>query len=184
MQLIVKDILKMKNKIRVYDIALMAILAAILFVLEEVLSFLPNIQLTVFLIILYSKKLGPLKASLIVIVHVILDNLFMNSFNIMYFPFMLIGWLLIPITISTIFKSFNSPLKLAILAICYAFIYCWIFIIPNVLFFKIDALTYFMADIWWEIVLALSSFLSTILLYNPCSKILDICLNNYQQRIY
>ena len=38
----------MKNKILVRDIALIGILTAILFVQEQALTFLPNIQLTVF----------------------------------------------------------------------------------------------------------------------------------------
>ena len=52
------------------DIAIIAVMTTILFVQEQLLSGLPGIQLTVFLIILYSKKFGLGKASLIVILHV------------------------------------------------------------------------------------------------------------------
>ena len=83
------------KKITIKDMVIIAVCTAILFVQEELLSFLPNIQFTVFLIVLYSKKLGFFKTSFIVIIHTILDNLFMGSFNIIYFPFMLLGWLLI-----------------------------------------------------------------------------------------
>ena len=38
------------------DLIILALLATILYVQEEVLTFLPNIQLTIFLIVLYSKK--------------------------------------------------------------------------------------------------------------------------------
>ena len=40
---------------RVKDITIIAAFAAILFIQEQALSFLPNIQLTVFLLVLYSK---------------------------------------------------------------------------------------------------------------------------------
>ena len=52
---------------RVKDITIIAILAAILFVQEQALSFLPNIQLTVFLLVLYSKTLKLWKVLLIIL---------------------------------------------------------------------------------------------------------------------
>ena len=115
----------MNKRITVFDIALISLLSALLFIQEELLSFLPNIQFTVFLIVLFSKKLGLLRTTIIVIIHVILDNLYMSSFNIMYTPWMLIGWLIIPITLCTIFKKVNSNIILAFLGVFYSFIYCW-----------------------------------------------------------
>ena len=53
---------------RVKDITIIAILAAILFVQEQALSFLPNIQLTVFLLVLYSKTLKLWKVLLIIFI--------------------------------------------------------------------------------------------------------------------
>ena len=75
----------MNNKIK--EISLIGILAGILFVLEQALVFLPNIQLTVFLIILFSKKLGFKRSIIIIILYVLLDNLVIGSFNIIFTPF-------------------------------------------------------------------------------------------------
>ena len=66
------------------DITLIALLTTLLFVQEQALVFIPNVQLTVFLIVFYSKKLGFLRTSLIVAIHVVLDNLVMGSFNLIY----------------------------------------------------------------------------------------------------
>ena len=88
-----------KSWITVRDITDIAVLACILFIQEELLTFLPNIQLTIFLLILYSKKLGFIRTSIIVAIHVILDNLVMGSFNLVYTPAMFIGWMTIPILI-------------------------------------------------------------------------------------
>ncbi len=156
---------------------IIAACTAILFVQEQLLSFLPNIQLTVFLIVLFSKKLKFVKTSIIVIIHTVLDNLVIGSFNIMFFPFMLIGWIIIPIIICTLFKKCESPIILALLGIIFSFVYCWIYTIPNVIVLDVKPIDYLTADFIFELILAASSFLSILWLYKPCAKILDH-LNN------
>lgn len=160
------------SKLTVRDITLIAVLAAILFVQEQVLQFLPNIQLTVFLIVLYSKKLGLFKTTIIVFIHVLLDNLVMGSFNILYFPFMLLGWMVIPITLNTVFKKVDNIVVLSTLGIIYSFIYSWMFIIPNAIILEINPIVYLLNDLWFEIVLAMSSFLSIMWLYKPCANLM------------
>ena len=57
---------------RTKDITIVAIFAAILFAQEQVFSFLPNIQLTVFFLVLYSKVFGFKKTIIIVIIVIII----------------------------------------------------------------------------------------------------------------
>jgi hypothetical protein len=161
------------SKLAIKDLTLIAVLTTILFVQEQLLSFIPNVQLTVFLLVLYSKKLGLLKTMIITIIHVLLDNLFLGGINLYFTPAMMIGWLIIPLTLCTIFKKINSNLVLAILGAVYSFIYSWIYIIPNVILFNINFIDYLVADILWEVVLALSSFISILVLYNPLSKLFE-----------
>lgn len=161
------------SKLAIKDLTLIAVLATILFVQEQLLSFIPNVQLTVFLLVLYSKKLGLLKTAIITIIHVLLDNLFLGGINLYFTPAMMIGWLIIPITLTTMFKKINSNLGLAILGAIYSFIYCWIYIIPNTILFNINFIDYLVADVLWEIALALSSFISILVLYNPLSKLFE-----------
>ena len=163
--------MKNSSKLAIKDITLIAAFTTILFVQEQLLSFIPNVQLTVFLLVFYSKKLGLIKTLVITLVYVILDSLFMGGMNIYFTPVMLIGWLIIPITLCTIFKNVNSNIILSILGVIYSFIYSWLYIIPNVILFNIDWFAYFIADIAWEIVLAGSSFISILVLYNPMSKL-------------
>lgn len=170
----------MKNKrikgFTIRDISLMALLTIILFIQEEALSILPNAQLTVFFIVLYSKKLGFSRTSIIVCLHVILDNLIMGSFNFLYTPFMLVGWMVIPVTMCTIFKRIESNIALAFIGCGYAIIYSWIFVVPSCVAFQVAFTTYLVADIFFEIMLASSSFLSILLFYKPVAKIMDQCL--------
>ena len=160
------------------DITLIAVMTTILFVQEQILTSLPGIQLTVFLMVLYAKKFGLGKSIIIIIIHVLLDNFIMSSFSLMYTPTMLIGWLIIPLTLCTIFKKVDSPIILAILGAIYSFIYCWLNIIPNYLILHIDPIAYFISDIIFEVVLAVCSFSTILLLYKPCSKIIDLMRSN------
>ena len=159
--------------LKLKDIVLIAIFSAILFIQEELLSFLPNIQLTVFLLILFSYKFGLFKTLIIVSIHTLLDNLLFGSFNVYVMPFMFIGWAFIPIISCTLFKKVKSNIALSFISILYSFLYSWVFIIPNCLMLKIDFLAYITSDILFETLLAVSSFISTLLLYNPLSRLFD-----------
>ena len=72
------------------DLVLISLLSSILILQEQLLSFIPNVQLTFFLIVLYSKKLGIVKSSLIILIYVIIDNLLSGSLSLLFMPFMLI----------------------------------------------------------------------------------------------
>ena len=162
------------------DITLISIMITILFVQEQLLSSLPGIQLTIFLIVLFSKKLGLLKTLIIVLIHVLLDNLVMGSFSLLYTPAMLIGWLIIPLTLCTVFKKVNSPFLLGLLGVLYAFIYSWLFVLSSYLVMNVNILTYFLYDIVFELILAACSFISILLLYKPCSNVID---NFYKKNV-
>lgn len=175
----IKEENKRKTIIAVKDITLIAILTTLLFVQEQALMFIPNVQLTVFLIVLYSKKLGFIRTSLIVLVHTILDNLVMGSFNLLYTPAMLIGWMIIPCVICTVGKKINSNIWLALLGVIFSFTYCWCFIYPSVILLEVDPLAYFTEDILFEVIMALSSFLMILILYNPLSNAFDKMSRRY-----
>ena len=155
------------------DLTLIAILTTILVVQELLLSYIPNIQLTVFLFVLYSKKLGILKTAVINFIYVVLDNLLSGSFNFLFIPFMFIGWLMIPILLNTIFKRVETNVTLATLGVLFAFLYSFINIIPGMIMFDLDFITYLKGDIVYELILASSSFITILLLYKPCSKVFD-----------
>lgn len=154
-------------------LVLLALLAAIIFVQEEILTFLPNIQLTVFLLVLYSKKLGMKDTLIIVVIHTLLDNLVMGSLNPMVITTMLVGWGLVPILLNTVFKKLDDNLSLAFCGILFALIYSWLFVAISTTAFQMNFWTYIKADIIFEIALAASSFLSILWLYNPCSHVFD-----------
>ena len=157
---------------RIKDITIIAFFADILFVQEQLLTFLPNVQLTVFLILLYSKVFGLTKTLIIVLLHTILDNLVMGSFSIYYLPFMLIGWMIIPIVTCLFFKKTENTIVLALIGAVCSFVYSWLFAIGQVLLTDVSLLVYLASDVTFELILAVSSFLSILWLYKPCYKLL------------
>lgn len=164
---------------KIKDITLIAILTTILFVQEQLLSFIPNVQLTVFLLVIYSKVLDFKKTSIIVLLHTLLDNIINGSMNIIYFPFMLLGWMLIPIFITTVFKKTENSLILGLIGIAFSFIYCWLFMIPQIIIYNVDIFEYLLSDLFFEIALAISSFLTILWLYGVTSKFLRNILKKY-----
>ena len=159
-------------KLTIKEITFLAGLTAILFVQEQFFTFLPNVQLTVLLLVVYSKTLGMGKTIIILMCHIILDSLAYGGFTLMYTPFMFLGWLFIPVLLGTVFKRVESEIKLALISVLFSLLYSWIFIIPSVLIFKMPFWAYLIADIPFEIILAVSSFTTVLLLYKPIKKII------------
>ena len=160
-----------KVTMTVKDMALIAMFAAIIFIQEEALTFIPNVQLTVFLLVLYSKRLGFIKTSIIIVIHVLLDNLVMGSFSVIWTPAMFVGWMLIPIVICTIFRKVENFIVLAFAGAFLSFTYCWCFVLPNYLVMHISPIKYLASDIVFECILAASSFISILCLYIPIKNI-------------
>ena len=154
------------------NIVLISILTAILFVQEQILSFLPNIQLTILLIIVFSKTLGFKKTTIIVTIHTILDSIFFGSFSLVYFVPMLLGWLTIPLLLTTIFKKVESPLILSIISGGCACLYTLYFAIANSLIMNTNIITYLIADIPFTLLLIVSSVISVIWLYQPLNQLI------------
>lgn len=152
-------------------LVLLALLACVLFVQEEALSFLPNIQFTFLLLICYVDCLGFRKTSLIVFVHVLLDNLVMGSLNPIVVIPMLVGYI-ITILIKKVYHKDNVYI-IGLLGSLGAIVYSLSFLIANALFLEIDIWAYFLADIPFTLILMISTYLSIIWLYKPIIKIIN-----------
>ena len=153
------------------------VLTTILFVQEEVLTFIPSVQLTFFLIILYGVTVGLGYGSIIVIIHVLLDNLYMSSFTIFTIFPMIIGYE-ITLLFGYLLRNKNEWIIAIASAIC-ALIYAALFIPVNVFIYNVDARAYIIADIPFDIVMMCSNVLCVLLLYKPMYKVLteDFSIN-------
>lgn len=152
-------------------LVLLALLACVLFVQEEALSFLPNIQFTFLLLICYVDCLGFRKTSLIVFAHVLLDNLVMGSLSLIVVIPMLVGYI-ITILIKKAYHKDNVYI-IGLLGSLGAIVYSLSFLIANAFFLEIDIWAYFLADIPFTLILVISTYLSIIWLYKPIIKIIN-----------
>lgn len=168
---------------QIKDIALIAVLAAVLFAQQIALSFIPNISFTALLVILYMRLLGFKKTTMIIFVHVISINLLSPFGPVMplHIPSMLIGWMLIPILLSTIFKGFKSVWTLSIFGFIFGFVYGWMFIPVSVFALGIPFMEYLLMDLIFELIMGISNFLAILWLYEPMYKFLEHQLHKYYQ---
>lgn len=147
------------------------VLTTILFVQEEVLTFIPSVQFTFFLIILYGATIGLGYGSIIVVIHVLLDNLYMSSFTIFTIGPMLIGY---EVTLICGYLLRNRSEWIIALAsgIC-ALIYAALFIPVNIVVYNVDPIAYIIADIPFDVVLVCCNVLCVLILYKPMYKLLN-----------
>ncbi len=161
-------------------LCILVVLTTILFVQEELLTFLPNIQLTFLLVVVYGATIGIRDGILVILVHVLLDNLFMGSFNIYCMAPQFLG-LTITLCLARLFKNKNEIFQSVVGAVG-ALIYCWLYVLVNIWFLDVRFMDYFIADIPFEIILVASTFVSILFLYKPLVKLINKLLNNYEKR--
>ncbi|MBP5153476.1 MAG: hypothetical protein ILP12_00500 [Lachnospiraceae bacterium] len=170
-----------KSFLTARELCIMSLLTVILFLQEQILNFLPNIQLTVFLMLLYTKCLGLWKTGMIVTVYVLLDSAFMGSLNPPFTGGQWVAWMAGVLLIATVFRKTENVPALTGGAVLMAFLYCWIMILPTMWLLHVEFLPYLASDLLFEVILAASSALSTLLLYEPLSKLLRKLLKYTEQ---
>lgn len=171
--LIIYGIIKNKisnEKLGIRRMCILSLMAVILFVQEEALTILPNIQLTFLLISVYAAVFGVKYSLLVVAIHVILDNIVMGSFTPLVMIPMFIGYIILVIVMNLL-RNEKLIFKVIGASIC-SWIYCMVFLIANALFLDINVKEYFIADIPFEILLILSTIFTLTYLYNPIYKVL------------
>lgn len=149
----------------------LVVLTTILFVQEELLTPIPSVQLTFFLIMIYGATIGIGYGSLIVVVHVLLDNLFMSSFTITTIGPMIIGYE-ITLLMGYLFRGKSEILNGFINALC-ALIYSALFIPVNIFVFDVSPYAYVIADIPFVLVLMTCNIVCALVLYKPIYKLLN-----------
>ncbi|QWC00671.1 hypothetical protein KHQ88_03635 [Mycoplasmatota bacterium] len=163
------------------EITLLAIATSVLFVQELMLSFIPNIQLTSLLILVYTKVFGLKKTYMIIIVHVFIDNLLFGSLGMInvWMP-MALAWLLISTLFYIVEKHTQSLIVIALTGYLFGHIYGLMFIPFQAFVLEIDLVLYLLADIPWQIIMGISNFIAILWLYNP---LVDFLSNLYAKYI-
>ena len=161
-------------------LCILVVLTTILFVQEELLTFIPNVQLTFLLVVVYGVTIGIRDGSIVILVHVLLDNLFMGSFNLYCMVPQFLG-LFITLVMARIFKNKNEIFQ-SVIGIIGALIYCWLYVLVNIWFLNVRFIDYLLADIPFEIILVASTMVSILFLYKPLVKLINRYLNKEKER--
>ncbi len=164
------------------DIAVTGLMVAIIEVAKAVLSFLPNVELTSFLLILYTLTFG-IKAVYTVPVFILLEGMVygMNLWWIMYlyaWPLLVLMTLLLKKNQSVWFWSIFSAifgLSFGVLCALPYFFIGWV----NGSFLNgvTAAITWWIAGIPWDIVHCIGNFILMLMLYHPVRTVLTRCRN-------
>ena len=158
-----------KNTLR--HVILTGMFLAILIVQEQLLVFLPNIQLTVVLLLVYSALLPGYLLGFLVVGYVLIDNLIMGSFSLIYTPPMLIGWVILAI-LGKLVQN-RSLIVVLLVALLFGFVYGWVFIPFNMIVHGIKTFwPYFLADLPFEITMAVNNYFTVLLFYKPLTALL------------
>ncbi|GEM_PF-248469 len=158
----------------------LAMSVTILFVQEQLLVVLANVQFTMLLIVLFSSVFTLRETLVLIFVYVIVDSLYMGAFNPFYMTPMLLAWSLVPVLHRLVLKRTTDEVKLAIFGCLYGFIYGWIFIPFVMIQTGIDRFwPYLLADLPFEIIMAVSNTVTILWLYAPLYRVLASGLEQF-----
>ena len=155
---------------RVKELCLLGLMAAVLFVQETLLSSLANIQLTVMLLMVYAATVGLSKATLVMTVHVLLDNLLWGSMSPTNLVPMWFGWLAVLILGYLLRK--RSLVWIVSGAVVGSILYSLCFAVAQCLTLRRPFVEYLIADVVFEVLLCCSSAVTVTFLYRPAESLL------------
>lgn len=145
---------------------------AIIFVQEQALMFIPNVQFTVVLIILFSSVFTLRESITMVLVYVILDSLYMGALSPFTVIPLTIAWMIIPLVYHLVLRKTDNEYTLAVFALLYGFVFGWIFIPFHMIQTGItNPIAYLIADLPFESVMAGTGFLTVIWVYKPLKQV-------------
>lgn len=145
-------------------ILLLSMYATILVVQDYLLSFIPNIQLSMLLVVLLASLFKWHEAIVVSTVYVLLDNLFFGGFGIYTIP-MLLSWYGVIVAVKLLKPDGNSSKKIALFSILFSVWYAIPFMMFSIFLYDLNLISYIVADIPFWILMGMSSYISIDLLY-------------------
>ncbi|QMS85445.1 hypothetical protein [Candidatus Xianfuyuplasma coldseepsis] len=152
---------------------MIAFAVTITFVQEQMFLILPQVQLTIVLMFVFASILTYKESFMYITVYVILDNLYLGGFNPLNAIPMFIMWNTIPYIYNIVLRRTEDEAKIAKAAFVFGFLYSWSFIPGAILLYGFGNVWqyYILADIPWEIALAVVGYVSVLWAYKPLVNI-------------
>lgn len=147
---------------------MIAMAIAIIFVQEQLLLILPNIQFTVLLIILFVSVFSFKESVIMIIGYVFLDNIYFGGLNFFILTPMLMAWLLIPVLYHTVLNKTKNEIILAIFALVFGVVYGMMFVPFRMLQIGVyNIAPYIISDLPFQLIMSLTGLITVLLLYKP-----------------
>ena len=166
--------MKRSDKITVFDIALVALMVAVIEVFKFAMVGLPNIELTSFWLILFSKNFGK-KVYFVVPVFVLIEGVIFG-FNLWWISYLYTWPLLVLVT--RILRENDSKIIWACISAVFGLCFGALCAVPYI-FTGTDirsgftlAFNWWVAGIPWDIAHCIGNFVLMMLLYKPLSEIM------------
>ena len=175
-----KSKLQDQTKIALKDIAVTGLMVATIEVAKMALSFLPNIELTSFLLILYTLTFG-MKTVFTVPVFILIEGT-VYGFNLWWIMY-LYAWPLL-VVLTHIFKKNTSVWFWSVFSGLFGLFFGALCAIPyffigwaggTVMSGVVHAATWWVAGIPWDIVHCIGNFTLMLVLYHPIRRVLQRC---------
>ncbi|MBQ6365294.1 MAG: hypothetical protein IJI61_02665 [Oscillospiraceae bacterium] len=159
------------DNLSIRNLCMLAFFAALIFSVKTALASIPNVNLNALLIILATVYFG-WRALYTVGVYILLEGLFFG-FNLWWFSYLYIWPLLVVLVM--IFRRNRSPLLWAVLAGAYGLLFGPLMYIG---YFAIVGgwrgyIAMWIAGIPYDLIHAVSNFLTVLVLFKPLSRIMD-----------
>jgi len=148
---------------------MIALLSAIMYVSQVVLSFIPNVNVITLLFVLYIYLVGYRKTTVILVVFTFLMGITYG------YGFWLLGYLWIYsilLIVTVIIKKLYGAhsLTLSVLGGLFGFLFGFLFAVHNHFFLGIDIVPYYINGLWFDVIHACSNFIAISLLFTPLYK--------------
>lgn len=163
---------------------LMGALVSLLLVQEQILTFLPNIQFSTLLILIFVSHFTFKESLTMLLVYVVLDSLWMGAINPFYMVPMFLGWSVIPVAYHSFLRRTQNPHLLAFFGVFMASLYGLAFMPFAVFQTGVSMSVYLVADIPFQILMALSNFLTILWLYEPLNRRFKSALQGYVSTLH
>ncbi len=164
-------------KSKAWDIATIGIMIAVIEVCKVTLSFLPNIELTAFLIIMFTLYFG--RKTLFAIPAFIIIEILIYGFNIFWVTAYFYTWPLL-FLLTLMMKRSDSLLSFALLSGFFGLAFGLLCSLPYIFIGSESirvgiryAIGWWIAGIPWDIIHGVSNFVIMLVLYKPVSRVLE-----------